>query len=83
MIPRGFPGERVIKMSCYFRYMKDEFAEAGIDVTDGNKKEIDRIIHELMGIGYKDCSQTWREVKQRLGDPQLRQELIAALRAKV
>jgi len=70
-------------MSCYFRYMKNELGEAGIEVTNENKKEVDRIIHEIVGVGYKDCSQTWREVKERLHDPQLRQELIAALRAKV
>lgn len=29
-------------MSCYFRYMKDVFKEAGISPTDKNKKKSTR-----------------------------------------
>lgn len=55
-------------MTCYFRYMKDVFAEAGVEVTKENKKEIDRKIHELLGVEYKDCSTTWKHVKARLAE---------------
>ena len=34
-------------MSCYFRHLKDIFEEAGVEVTKENKKEIDRVIHDL------------------------------------
>ena len=33
-------------MSCYFRQLKDILAEAGVEVTPGNRKEIDRAIHK-------------------------------------
>lgn len=46
--------------------MKDTFNKAGIEVTDENKKEIGKAIHSLVGIEYKDCSLTWKEVKKQL-----------------
>jgi hypothetical protein len=42
-------------MSCYFRHMKDVLDEAGIEVTKENKKDIDRIIHGLVDVEYKNC----------------------------
>ena len=65
-------------MTCYFRHMKDIFEKAGIEVTTENKKDIDRIIHNLLGIEYKQCSATWREVKKRLADD--REGFILTLR---
>ncbi len=53
-------------MSCYFRHMKDVLDEAGIEVDKENKKDIDRIIHEIVGVEYKNCSPTWKEVKARI-----------------
>ncbi len=55
-------------MTCYFRHLNNVFAQAGITVTLENKKELDRVIHQLVGVEYKDCSKTWRQVKQRLTD---------------
>lgn len=57
-----------IGMTCYFRHMKGVFERAGVEVTSENKKEIDRIIHAMVGVEYKDCSATWREVKKRLAE---------------
>jgi hypothetical protein len=48
--------------------MKDVFSRAGIEVTKENKKELDRAIHAYVGVEYKDCSSTWRVVKERLVD---------------
>ena len=53
-------------MTCYFRHMKDVFSRAGIDVTKENKRELDRAIHAYVGVEYKDCSSTWKTVKERL-----------------
>ena len=53
-------------MTCYFRHLKDVFKRAGIEVTNENKREIDRVIHGIVGVDYKDCSATWREVKKRI-----------------
>jgi hypothetical protein len=48
--------------------MKGVFAKAGVEVTKENKKDIDRAIHSYVGIEYKDCSPTWREVKKKLAE---------------
>ena len=55
-------------MTCYFRHLKEFFAEAGITITKENKKDVDRVIHSIMGIEYKNCSATWKEVKERILD---------------
>ena len=69
-------------MSCYFRHMKDVLEEAGIEITPENKKEIDRIIHGLVDVAYKDCSPTWKEVKARIkADPAERDRFIQDLKA--
>ncbi|MBW1785567.1 MAG: hypothetical protein JRK53_02945 [Deltaproteobacteria bacterium] len=68
-------------MSCYFRHMKDVLDEAGIEVTKENKKEIDRIIHGLVEVGYKDCSPTWKAVKARIkADPEARKAFVGDLK---
>ncbi len=53
-------------MTCYFRHLKEIFKETGIEVTDANKRDIDRIIHSIVGVKYKDCPSTGKEVKRRL-----------------
>jgi hypothetical protein len=69
-------------MSCYFRHMKDILDQAGIEVTPGNRKEIDRAFHQIVGVTYKDCPAAWKKLKQELaGDEQKRQELIQKLRS--
>jgi hypothetical protein len=51
-------------MSCYFRHMKDVFESIGIDINAENKKDIDKAIHKIVGTEYKDCSLTWKKVKE-------------------
>ena len=71
-------------MSCYFRHLKDILDQAGIEVTPGNKKEIDRAFHQIAGVDYKDCPTTWKQLKQELaGDEQKRQELAQKLRSAI
>ncbi len=55
-------------LTCYFRHLRDFFDKAGIEVTDENKKQIDRIIHDIVGVEYKNCSATWKEVKRRIAE---------------
>jgi hypothetical protein len=55
-------------MTCYFRHLKEIFKKAGIDVTSENKHEVDRIIHNIVSVKYKDCPTTWREVKKRIAE---------------
>ena len=37
-------------MSCYFRHLKDILSDAGLEVTPSNKKQIDRVIHDIVGV---------------------------------
>jgi hypothetical protein len=53
-------------MTCYFRHLHEVFRKAGIEVTEDNKREVDRIIHNVVGVSYKDCPATWKEVKKRI-----------------
>lgn len=68
-------------MSCYFRHMKDLLEEAGVNVTDKNKKDVDRVIHSLADVEYKDCSWTWKKIKEQIGkDPKERELFIQKLK---
>ncbi len=55
-------------MTCYFRHMKLIFTQIGIEPTPENKREIDMKIHELVGTKYKNCSTTWKAIKERLAE---------------
>ena len=73
-------------MSCYFRHMADVFAEAGIDLEEvkadkAKKKELDAKIHGIVGVEYKDCSPTWKHIKEMLADEKGRAKLVKALRS--
>jgi len=68
-------------MSCYFRHIKEELAQAGITITTENKKAIDLAIHKLMAVEYKNCPPTWKAVKERIKqDPEARLAFVAALK---
>jgi len=53
-------------VTCYFRHLAQVFEKAGIEVTPQNRQEIDRIIHEIVGVKYKNCPAAWRQVKTRV-----------------
>ena len=55
-------------MTCYFRHLQGIFERAQIEVTGENKREIDRVIHEIVRVEYKDCPAAWREVKKRIAE---------------
>ena len=55
-------------MTCYFRHLQEVFQKAGIEVTKDNKREIDEVIHGIVGVEYKNCPAAWREVKKRLAE---------------
>ena len=40
--------------------------KAGIELTTENKRDIDRVIHKIVGVKYKNCSATWREVRKKI-----------------
>jgi len=67
-------------MSCYFRHLKDILNEVGIEINDGNKKQIDQIIHDIVKVHYKDCPATWSKLKRDiLCDERKRQNFVKKL----
>jgi len=44
------------------------FEKAGVTVTKENKKDIDRAIHSIVGVEYKNCSATWKEIKKEIAE---------------
>ena len=71
-------------MSCYFRHIKDILQEAGVNVSPGNRNQIDQAIHQIVGSAYKDCPGAWKKLKQQiLGDEQKRQDFIKKLQAAI
>ena len=71
-------------MSCYFRHMKDVLEEASIEVTKDNKREVDKVIHGLVDVEYKNCSPAWKAIKERLNkDQTIRNEFIAKLKKEL
>jgi len=68
-------------MSCYFRHIKDLFEEAGLEITPENKKDIDRAIHRMVRVDYKDCPGTWKRLKAEfLADEKGRRRFVGRLR---
>ena len=55
-------------MTCYFRHLQEFFKKANVEVTSENKREIDRVIHGILDVEYKNCSTTWREVKKKIAE---------------
>jgi len=53
-------------MTCYFRHIQHILKKAGIQVTNENKKQIDKVIHSIVDVGYKNCPATWRELKKKI-----------------
>jgi hypothetical protein len=64
--------------------MADVLEEAGIDLEEvkadkDKKKELDRKIHGIVGVEYKDCSPTWARVKEMLAEEGGREKLVEKL----
>jgi hypothetical protein len=62
------------------RHLKDIFDEAGITVTPANRKQVDQAVHQTVGVTYKDCPTTWKNLKKEiLNNPEKRQAFIRQL----
>lgn len=69
-------------MSCYLRHLKETLAEAGIELTAANKRQIDQAIHKIVGVEYKNCPFAWKALKQQImNDEKTRQEFVKNLKA--
>jgi hypothetical protein len=67
-------------MSCYLRHLKDVLAEAGIEVTPANRKDVDRAVHEIVGAAYKDCPAAWKSLKRQMANETDRAVVVKKLR---
>ena len=71
-------------MSCYFRHMKEVFEDVGVEITKENKKEIDRILHGLVEVEYKNCSPTWKAIKEKIKvDDKARNKFVKRLKQEL
>jgi hypothetical protein len=71
-------------MSCYFRHIKDILNGAGINVTPNNKTQLDRAIHDIVEVPYKDCPTAWTKLKEQIiGDERRRKDLVGKLKDAV
>ncbi len=70
-------------LTCYFRHkqMKDAFEKASVVITKENRKDVDRVVHSIVGVDYKNCPDTWRAVKTKLAEDEVAfiQELSAKM----
>lgn len=65
-------------LSCYFRYMKDVLRDEGIEIGE-KKEDVDRKIHETVGVEHRDCSEAWRRAREILTDESRRAEFTGEL----
>ena len=68
-------------MTCYFRHLNEIFEKAGVTITKENKQDIDRAIHSIVGVEYKNCSATWKEVKKRITEDE--ESFVNTLKSKI
>jgi hypothetical protein len=47
----------------------------------GKQKDVDRAIHSIVGIEYKNCPATWKEVKKRITEDE--QSFVNAIKNKL
>lgn len=69
-------------MGCW-RWFNSILKEAKIEVTDENKEEIERIIHEYISeqSSYGRCSSDWRKARKEIRENlKMREELVEKLR---
>ncbi|MFW9960652.1 MAG: hypothetical protein ACFFDV_06525 [Candidatus Thorarchaeota archaeon] len=62
----------VFLLTCYFRHLTLLFEQIGVDVTSENKQEIDKKIHKLVNVPYKNCSAAWKAIKSRMAEDEER-----------
>jgi len=55
-------------MTCYFRHLKTIFEKAEVTITKENRQDVDRVIHSIVGVEYKNCPETWKKVKKTVAE---------------
>jgi len=69
-------------MGCW-KWFDKVLKEAGIEVTDENRDEIDKVIHQYINeqASYGRCSAHWKQAQKEIeADEKMKQELAKELR---
>jgi len=61
--------------------LNEIFEKAGVTITKENKQNVDRAIHSIVGVEYKNCSATWKEVKKRITEDE--ESFVNTLKSKL
>jgi len=72
-------------MGCW-KWFSGILKEAGIDVTEENRTQIDRVIHDFIGekARYEHCSPDWSKMGKKISaDENEKKKLIAKLQASL
>jgi hypothetical protein len=69
-----------VGLQSYFRHLKEVLAEAGVEVTPANKKQVDQALHEMVGATYKDCPSAWKNLKRQMANEADRAVVVKKLR---
>jgi len=73
----------VLGMGCW-RWFNTVLKEAGIEVTDENREEVDEVIHQYIGgqASYGRRSADWRKARKEIqADEKMRSELVERLQS--
>ncbi|MEM2098763.1 MAG: hypothetical protein QXU99_03315 [Candidatus Bathyarchaeia archaeon] len=65
-------------LTCYFRHISEIFRKAGIEVTKESSQKVDKVIHDIVGLNYKNCPAVWRQVKKQVAEDEA--AFVAALK---
>jgi hypothetical protein len=60
--------------------MSGVLKDVDIEVTKENKKDIDKALHSLVNVEYKNCSSTWKELKKMLQSEEGRKVIVQSLK---
>ncbi|MEJ2638444.1 MAG: hypothetical protein P8010_02615 [Desulfosarcinaceae bacterium] len=64
--------------------MKEILAQVPVEITPANKKAIDAILHDIVGVPYKACPSAWKAIKTHIkGSETARADFVARLRNRV
>jgi membrane-bound lytic murein transglycosylase MltF len=70
-------------MSCYTRHLTDIIEELGIENNIDTRRIIDRQIRRILKKQDANCPEVWRDVKERIHDPEQKKKLVSELKKTI
>ncbi len=63
--------------------MDEVFKGLNIEITKENKKDIDRALHKIVEVEYKNCPDAWKKIKEiiRGADENEKKKFISSVKA--